>query len=510
MWAVVALVLAAGWVGHEAQARHRVNWDGLAACASAYRVLYSGERPSLSEIGFAKPPLTALLMTPLGWIDADFLQSGAAAMLMGIASLMVAVMWAVSFLRRLGLAEWMAALLAIVFFTHPLVMSLYVGGSPSAHYFTLTLIGLGALAMWMAEMKLRDLIAASVGLGLAGLCDHLGLIVAAAATVAVAVRMATAGEGGEPSAPGRRKDGKRQRAAEGAALLFGIVPAYFYGLWVLAGWAIVGTPFESWQDWVQASAADLPSFYLAWHITLACGVWLGVAILGTAVRAEGLRPAARHILAVTLGTVLVVVVGGLSVGGRIVGHRYTWATAGPVALLVEAGVLVTAGLVFAEVRRGGWWSESRVWRTLGIAALVVMGLWSAGSGLRGAWPAGYADLFAGRIGVAGDYREAEHLAALTGWLKSARPAPPAVYMMVRPPAFAVGLATGDTKRVLRLEPFSEPPPGSYQVVQWYKELDVPKLWRSTPGYQFRTVRPVFVMWWGDYAVYRYEAAEGGR
>jgi hypothetical protein len=80
-----------------------------------------------------------------------------------------------------------------------------------------------------------------------------------------------------------------------------------------------------------------------------------------------------------------------------------------------------------------------------------------------------------------------------------------VYVVSRKaPVFAVALAAGDMKRVKDLF-MAEVEAGAYEVDYWPgghgKERSVampePKGWVCR-----------FVMWWGDYAVYRYEAGKG--
>lgn len=506
IWAAVAIGLAGLWIGHQALALHRVNWDGLAAEASAYRVLNHGARPSLSEIGFARPPLVALMMTAVGWADDSLLRSGEAGMLLGIASLVIAAAWAISFMLRLGLADWLAALVAILFFGNPLVLSLYVGGSPSAHYFTLTVIGLGALAMWMAEMKLRDLLAASVALGLAGLCDHLGLIVAAAATVAVAVRKATAEDGGEPLAPGRK--GGRCSAAQGAALLFAMVPAYFYGLWVLAAWAIVGKPFESWHEWFQGTLLHLVHPDAAVWVTIACGGWLGAILLALAVRTKELRPAAVATVGIAAAAALLPTAGLallLNLGRSGPGPGPDWASVASLALMVKAAVLVTLVVVLAEVRRGGWLTGGGVvLRVVGVVVFGIMVAVAVDKGLGGRWPANFGDLAAGNVGVTGDYGQAQQVAPLISWLLEAKHATEVRFDSTRTPAFAVALAAGDMKRVGRVRD-ELPRAGMYQVF-WQPQSRPRPAHERWPLAGHPAGKMRFILRWGEYSVWRSEVA----
>jgi hypothetical protein len=326
--------------------------------------------------------------------------------------------------------------------------------------------------------------------------------------VAVAVRRATGGVEGE----------RERGAAEGTALLFAMVPAYFYGLWVLAGWAIVGRASGSWHEWVQIGRTHLADMEVVGFVTLACGGWLGAAVLGLAVKAKGLRQAARH----TVAVVAVAAVGPLALTAMAsamfepsgpkgiaipVAYPADWATVAPVAMLVKAAVLVVLALVVAEVLRGGWRAGRKVWRIAGVLILVVMGWGSIGAGLAGRWPASYADLMDGRIGVAGDYAEAQSVARLATWLIESKQAP-AVYVSSRmTPTFAVALAAGDVRRIRELR-LTEVVEGAYWVHYWpggrgkEKSFALPK---QLGGWEAR-----FVTWWGEYAVYRYVAMEGGR
>ncbi|MCD6352385.1 MAG: hypothetical protein J7M26_09725, partial [Armatimonadetes bacterium] len=154
VFAGVAFVL-----GYVAWSRHSfVNWDGLAAVTSAYTVVHAPPRPSLSLIGFANPPLAALLLLPLAALTPTLCTAGAAQILLGAACMFVAVWWFLSWLSRLGVSLPVAFVFAALVFFHPLVLSLYAGGSPVALFFTLLLLGLGALANWASSLQLRDLI----------------------------------------------------------------------------------------------------------------------------------------------------------------------------------------------------------------------------------------------------------------------------------------------------------------------------------------------------------------
>lgn len=507
-WAVaVATALAAVsfCLGLRALTRHQlVNWDGLYATTAAYTVIHASGRPSLSLIGYSHPPLCSLLLVPLAAIAPSWFTGALAQVILGAATMFLGAWWLVGWMCRLGLPGWIGALLALATFLHPLVISLYAGGSPAAVFMTLQLVGMAYLIDWARRLRLRDLIGSSLCLGLAALADHFGLLVLAGAVAAVTVRAAVAvrlpQNQARPAAPAQPPSSALPRA-EGTALFFLLLPAYLIGLWLLASWAIMGDPWLSLRHWAESATGVAPT-ELLFAATLACGGWLGALVLALAIG----RAQARMSTWVVAASIAVAAALLLAGGGRSsVGASWDWAALAPAALAVKTGAIVLLALVLADAVRHGWrWLQASAWRLLGIGALLAGAWLSVSAGLGGGWPAKPAELMSGRIGVAGDLGPAREAAQLVQSILATQPQHIRVGVWLgEPTEFAVGLLAGSPWRVTSAA--APVRAGDYHVVL------------ATPGsgdeYPLQTawhhVRPVFVRREGRFAVYRFEAKPEG-
>lgn len=483
-------------------AKGLVNWDGLYAVSAAYTVIHAQERPSLSMIGFAYPPLATLLLTPVAWLAPAWCIAGVAQVLLGATAIFVAVWWLLAWMTRLGLPFWASVLFVTAVFLHPLVLSLYAGGSPTAVFFTLMLIGLGALSNWALRLTLRDLITASLFLGLAALCDTIGMLVVAAATVVVAVRAALAGRlvsDGTACGEGRVPL-SRWAWAEGNALLFAMLSGYMLLLWVIASWAIIGDPWASWRHWVQQSGRYLGHLSLLSWLTLGCGGWIGAVVLSLFVRREDLRAAAWAVLATGVIAFLFLL--------RWTPEHWevTWdwgMSSGPV-LAAKAAAVVLLAIAFAEAvgRAGVWWCENPA-RLVGLALLILVAGLSVLRGLAGGWPAKPAELLQGRIGLSGSTTDARAAVPVVQRVVASAGPKARVYVTAGDaPAFAVGLFVGLPWRITDLPGEAGVRAGDFHVI-----LDRGKLIPEDNCHPLETawrqVRPVYQRHEAGFAIYAF-------
>ncbi len=399
-------------------------------------------------------------------------------------------------MARLGLPLWVSVLFGLAVFLHPLVLSLYAGGSPAAVFFTLALIGLGSLANWASRLLLRDLITASVFLGLAALCDHLGVLLVTAAVLVVALRAAFSPLPADaPSAP------SPWARAEGAAVLFALIPGYLLFLWIGASWAIIGDPWQSWRYWVATSALYLGHRELFTWLGLGCGAWGAAVLFALLARRPALRPAALAVLAVAVLTFVLTL---LWTPARA-GGPWDWGVAAAPILAAKAAAVVILGLACAELLATGrsWWTAAPL-RLVAVGLLLAGALLSVSRGLAGGWPAKPAEFLQSRIGVAGRVtgaRKAVHLA--TRLLASMPPDARIGVYTGDIPGFAVGLLAGLPWRIGDVGAAPEPRPGDLHL------LLVPGPPSDTvPPYplasHFEDVRPVFVRHEGDFLLFRFQ------
>lgn len=264
-WRVVHV---AGWV----------DWEVVSSTARAYDAALAGRTLNLSLMGFAQPPLPAILQIPVIYLVPQWATEAFAGPLVSALIGALAMALACRLLRETGVHALVAWLLLLLLAANPAWLAACITGSP------LALVGLfGAatalcLLRWSRQRSLRDLILCGLVVAAAPMAafEAVSLPLAAAAVVLVVLWRSP-----------------RQPHELGGTLIALLLPAvYMLGGWALLCWVLVGDPLCSLRDVADARlfAATVGVQFLAFAALLATA-WLAgsnVVPLVLAPRAEGI------------------------------------------------------------------------------------------------------------------------------------------------------------------------------------------------------------------------------
>lgn len=422
-WLAFALpALLAVRLGLLAHGRALVDLDAQAAAYRAWQVFHLQDHANLALIGFAQPPLHALLYVPLAAFAPRLLVSGLAAPLVGALFLGLAVLMLWRFGRSLGLPAWLLVLVAAAFTLHPLVLGYATLGS-RAMVLIFLMLGLScSLVDWVRTQRVRDIVTGGLFAAAVVLLAYATVLVVLAAALCLAWYC-------------RRSEDEAPARAEGTLIAFLLPTLYVAAVWVLADWIIMGQFLGFWRAAMgHAAFTPLPGREL---LTVVLGLLVITNPLLLAISYVQLRPGSGQRSGVPAFAMLLTALLAPTVFPtlRPGAGQTTWVALLPVAATV-AGVGVTLLLVFlAEVREAG-----TNWRRVLSPGFVVVALgglalaWSlqtSGQGL----PTGLRGTLRGRPAFAREVGDEWRVAARLG--ASLRPGKH--HVIGGPEAFVIGL-----------------------------------------------------------------------
>jgi hypothetical protein len=213
--------------------------DAWSRVGNAYYILFSRD-PHLAAIGFVWNPLPSLAvlpLLPLSIIWPDLVGAGFAGNIVSALFMAAAVVQVAGMLRDLGVSRGPRLLLVATFALHPMILYYGANGMSEAPFLFFLIVIIRYLARWMRSPETSPLVVAGLALAGAYLTRYEAAAAAGVAIVLVAVVGAV-----------RSAAGERRMAAAAEALLFGLPFAAAFGLWSLASWIIVGSPFETFTS----------------------------------------------------------------------------------------------------------------------------------------------------------------------------------------------------------------------------------------------------------------------
>ena len=220
---------------------HSVMGDAMARVANAHYVLYSRD-PHLGAIGFVWGPLPTLAVLPLlpfkalipGLVDRGF-----AANLVSAACMAGAVVQLRGFLADMGAGRLARLLLTGAFALHPMILYYGANGMTEAMFIFLLVLAARSLCHWTRTGDVAALATTGLTLGLGYLTRYETAATGLAVTAVVALVTLRRAEGDRRA--------RWRAAAMDCAIVAGPLGAAAVG-WGLAGWLIVGTPFEEFTS----------------------------------------------------------------------------------------------------------------------------------------------------------------------------------------------------------------------------------------------------------------------
>lgn len=374
IWLDCTLLFALGsalplWIGHRLLFRcGYVDWGALSDVARAFDVFRLNIRPQLSLIGFADPPLPAVLQLPIAGLFPDLSTSGYAACVVMAVAAGSALLALNALLAELGLARRARYVFVAAWQFNPLVLYWAASGRAEILLALLMMLGLRQIVRWRGSGLHRDMLLAGLLLSLVAVVRYEAIFFVLAVSLGIGVLL-------------RTEDNVDGAQIEGMLIAFTLPTVYVAGLWVLAKWAIVGHPFAFWADTFTAPAAQI-----GWS-GLANGLMCLIRAFWAANSAFPLFLAALLVFLIPLGSRnrLLAVFGcvGLSVP-LYFGTLAAWRLPGSASWQDTLGrpTVALSGLVFglvlaAGIWQSGWWRPSarradRVKVVAGLAAAAAV------------------------------------------------------------------------------------------------------------------------------------------
>lgn len=232
----LAVVFAAGAfvclvVGLMARAAGRADAEAVAALSHALDVVRKDPRFNLALIGFARPPLPALLYLPFCAFGPALPASGLPCPILGAICLGLGAVLLNGIAADAGMRRRWRWMLCLLFMVHPVALSLGALGGPGAILLPVLLGAAGALMRWSREESFRDLLTASLLLTAAVLTRYDAIWAALTAGVYIIWRT--------------RREGWAR--TEGTLIAYALPLLYCAAVWVGASWAIMGSPWHFWR-----------------------------------------------------------------------------------------------------------------------------------------------------------------------------------------------------------------------------------------------------------------------
>lgn len=262
-----ALLAYVGLAWRAVSAIGRVDWEALASTARAYQAAYATGSLNLALIGFADPPLPALLQVPLIYANEAWATEGLAAGLLSavVGAVAVAVVW--KLLEEVGLGPVATWGLLVVFAANPVWLAACTTGSQMALVGLFAGIAALAALRWVRDGALRDLVILALAASAAPMAAFEACALPVAALLIVVVILWR-----------RRRPGSE---VEGTLVTLLLPIAYVMGLWLFASWLILGDPLYF--------AHHMARLDVAWRLTVV-ELALCTALLACSWLAVGWRP----------------------------------------------------------------------------------------------------------------------------------------------------------------------------------------------------------------------------
>ena len=232
------------WIGHRLLFRcGYVDWGALSDVARAFDVFRLNARPQISLIGFADPPLPAILQLPVAGLFPNLTTSGYAACV--VMSLMAGLTCLAfnALLAEMGLGRRARLLFVAAWQLNPLVLYWAASGRGEVLLALVTVLGLRQIVVWRRDRLHRDVLLAGIILSLAVIVRYEAIFLVLALSVAIGFLL-------------RTEDGAGRSQIEGILIAFLLPVVYVGALWILTKWAIVGDPFSFWADTLGAPASE--------------------------------------------------------------------------------------------------------------------------------------------------------------------------------------------------------------------------------------------------------------
>ena len=213
--------------------------DAWSRVGNAYYMLFSRD-PHLAAIGFVWNPLPSLAVLPLlpfSLIWPDLVGAGLAGNIVSALFMAAATVEVAGTLRDFGVRRLVRLILVGAFALHPLVVYYGANGMSEAPFLFFLVLIVRYLARWLEHRATRSLVIAALGLAGAYLTRYEAAAAAAGAIAIVAAASAMAAPAGQ-----------RRISSLAEAVVFGLPFAAAFGLWSLASWIIVGSPFETFTS----------------------------------------------------------------------------------------------------------------------------------------------------------------------------------------------------------------------------------------------------------------------
>ncbi len=388
---VILLCLRVGWAA--VTRYYLVNWDGLAAVAHAYDVLYKESGAHLALLGFVEPPLPGLIATMLAGLGRALLHPAFVPAAIGALLLALGALAVRRIGGEMGLGEW-SLLFAVVLVLDPIVLSYAAGGAPAVLLILLLLGGAYSLSRWGEHQRFRDLLAVSLYLAGALMTRYEVMFVVAAVAAYTAYRSA-------------RENGAQ--GAEGTVIAFLLPIVYVAAAWIGVCWVIEGDPWFFWRN----TFSEVPFGPLRYPLT-AIGEVLRMLLICSplllpaayhALRDPGLRARAAGPLLMICGSGAAVIILG-PLHASLPGDAWTQLTT-LVAVSIAAGLVVVMMAAAHLAQRRATHRQRAVVVVLAVAALLA-NLWLVRAGY--GRPDDPAAVLSGKISFADDASD-EMLAA---------------------------------------------------------------------------------------------------
>ncbi|HEY4024884.1 MAG TPA: dolichyl-phosphate beta-glucosyltransferase [Candidatus Dormibacteraeota bacterium] len=244
-WLALAVYLAAG--AYFALHEHLIARDAYARVAIAHRILFSRD-PHLAAIGFvwSPMPVIALLpLVPLKWLVRPATDYGFVADIVSAVCMAGTAREICAFLREMGAGRTSRLALSAAFTIHPLILLYAANGMSEAMFLLFLVVATRRFAGWLRTGDIGVGVGAGVALAAAYLTRYEALI-AGVATVGLAAAVTYWRTSG-----GRRR---RRSQAFADAVVIGLPLALAVVAWVVASWAITGSPMEQFSSTYGNSA----------------------------------------------------------------------------------------------------------------------------------------------------------------------------------------------------------------------------------------------------------------
>jgi hypothetical protein len=238
---VVATVAYIGLAAYTVFGLGIIVGDAWSRVGNAFYVLFSRD-PHLAAVGFVWNPLPSLVMLPFLPFQAiwpELVTHGFLASLVS-AIFMAASVWQVrGILSDLGVVWPLRIVLTMLFAVQPMILLYAANGTSEAMFLFFLLVSARHLMRWLDSRSTTALALSGLGLALAYWTRY-EAVAAALATVSLVAAWSFI------RTPGPREE--RRLTALADSIVVGLPFAAAFGLWALASWMIVGSPFETFTS----------------------------------------------------------------------------------------------------------------------------------------------------------------------------------------------------------------------------------------------------------------------